>query len=55
MTMLKEIAHIVLDGGQQMGMPHRRFQGRTDSFKADKARPGRFRERWKHEDGSCKT
>ena len=24
-----DIVAIVLDGGQQMGMPHRRFQGRT--------------------------
>ena len=28
---------IVLDGGQQKGMPHRRFQGRTDLSKNSKA------------------
>ena len=29
---------IVLDGGQQMGMPHRRFQAEPDSSKATKPR-----------------
>ena len=27
-------AVIVFDGGQQMGMPHRRFQGRTGLFRS---------------------
>lgn len=29
---------ITLDGGQQMGMPHRRFQGRTGFIKARQGR-----------------
>ena len=29
---------IVLDGGQQMGMPHRRFHGRTGFIKARQGR-----------------
>lgn len=29
---------IILDGGQQMGMPHRRFHGRTGFIKARQGR-----------------
>ena len=29
---------IILDGGQQMGMPHRRFQGATGVFEAKQGR-----------------
>ena len=33
---------IVLDGGQQMGIPHRRFNGRTDLFNLAKALHGLY-------------